>query len=179
MTTIMKLDDEIRLNILSALLEKGSVSPNIRQLQKYTGYHKATIKSSLDFFAKEGLITGFGPKVDFKKFGYKLEVLTFFQADLTQKEILDKFLKEVKKDSNQYFLSGVVGSGNFNLVARSIYRDIESYHKEVNKNYFEKIEGIHDFVKSKNIFYVTDPFYKTDSRTDTLIKLVRKARGYD
>ena len=64
----MQVDDQIRLNIIEALLKEHSVSPNIRQIQKYTGYHKATIKSSLDFLKKEGLLHGFGPKVDFKKF---------------------------------------------------------------------------------------------------------------
>ncbi|PIN84798.1 MAG: hypothetical protein COV47_05460 [Candidatus Diapherotrites archaeon CG11_big_fil_rev_8_21_14_0_20_37_9] len=175
----MKLDDEIRLNILDALLKPGSVGANIRQIQKYTGYHKATIKSSLDFFANEKLLNGYGPKVDFKKFGYKLEVLSFFQADLTMKDTLQRFLKDVNSDPNMYFLSGVVGSDNWNLVARSIYKDIESYHTEMNKRYFEKIPGIHDFVKNRSIYYVTDPFYKTDSRTNTLIKIVRKSRGYD
>src|SRR3990167_34373 len=98
MAASMKMGDEIRLNILSALLKQGSVSPNLRQLQKYTGYHKATIKSSLDF--------------------------------------LSKLLEEVKKDHNLYFLSGIIGSGNWNLLARHIYKDIESYHEGVNKKYF-------------------------------------------
>ncbi len=177
MAVQMKMDDETRLNILSALLNAGSVAPNIRQLQKYTGYHKATIKSSLDFLTKQGLLTGYGPKVDFRKFGYKLEVMTLIQADLTRKGFLEKLLDEVKKDHNLYFLSGLVGSGNWNLIARHIYKDIESYHDGVNRNYFEKLAGIHDFVKQREIFYVTEPFYKLDSRTDSLIETIRKSKG--
>ena len=57
---VMKVDDEVRLNILAALLRKGSVIPNIRQLQKYTGYHKATIKSSLDSFSASVFPNGLG-----------------------------------------------------------------------------------------------------------------------
>lgn len=179
MSNVMRLDDEIRLNILAALLKQGSVSANIRQIQKYTGYHKATIKSSLDFLSKEGLVNGFGPKVDFKKFGYKLEVLTFLHADLTKKATFQKFLDQAKKDANLYFLSGLLGSGNYNLLARHIYKDIESYHDDLNKKYFEKIDKIHDLFKGKEIFYVTDPFYKSDSRTESLIKMIRHSRGYD
>ncbi len=179
MTAIMKMDDEIRLNILDALLKPASVSPNIKQLQKLTGYHKATIKSSLDFLAKENLVTGYGPKIDFKKFDYKLEVLTFLQIDLMQKDLFEKFIHIAENDPNMYFLSGTIGSGNWNLVARSIYKDIESYHHDFNAKYFESIKGIHDFVKGKEIFYVTDPFYKTKSRTGSLIKTIRKSRGYD
>ena len=39
MSMIMRVDDEIRLNILKAILKQGAVSPNFKQLQKYTGYH--------------------------------------------------------------------------------------------------------------------------------------------
>lgn len=173
----MKMDDEIRLNILAALLKPGSVTPNIRHIQKITGYHKATIKSSLDFLAKEGLLTGYGPKADFRKFDYRLEVLTLMQADLTKRDFLKKFLDEVKKDENLYFLSGVLGSGNWNLLARHMYKDIESYHKGVGEKYFEKLAGIHDFIKSREIFYSIEPFYKLDSRTDSLIHAIRKSRG--
>ena len=91
----MKIDDEIRLNILEALLKDGVVSPNIRQIQKRTGYHKATIKSSIDFFKKEGLLSGFGPKIDFKKFGYKLEAVVLFQADLSDKKTFEKLISSI------------------------------------------------------------------------------------
>ena len=177
MANAMKLDDEIRLAILDALLKNGSVTPNIRQIQKYTGYHKATIKASLDFLSKEKLVNGYGPKVDFKKFGYKLEVLTFLHADLTKKDVFNKFMDQAKKDANLYFLSGLLGSGNYNVLARHIYQDIETYHSDLNKKYFEKIDGIHDLFKGKEIFYVTDPFYKSDSRTESLIKMIRHSKG--
>jgi DNA-binding Lrp family transcriptional regulator len=177
MSLQMRLDDEIRLNILGALLEPNSVQPNIRQIQKHTGYHKATIKSSLDFFSREGLITGFGPKVDFKKFGYKLEVIALIQADLTKRAFLEKWLSEVKKDPNLYRVSGLVGSGNYNLISRHIYTDIESYHNEVNRKYFQKLAGIHDFMKRREVFYVTEPFYKISSRTGALIDIIRGEKG--
>ena len=173
----MKVDDELRLNILNSLLQPGSVTPNIKQIQKQTGYHKATIKSSLDFLSKEGLLTGFGPKIDFQKFGYNLEVLTLLQVDLTKKNFLSKLVKEVKDDSNLYSMSGIIGSGNYNLTQRHIYKDIESYHKQVNQKYYEKLDGIHDFIKRRDIFYVTEPYYKLASRTGSLIEIIRNARG--
>ena len=175
----MKVNDEVRLNILKALLEQGAVLPNIRHIQRRTGYHKATIKASLDFLAKETLITGYGPKMDFKKFGYNLEVLTFFHADLTRKRQIDGFVSKVKKDPHIYFLTGIVGAGNWNLMARHVYKDIESYHKDMNENYFGSLEGIHDFIKAKETFYVTEPFYKLDSRIDSMVKILRKTRGLD
>lgn len=175
----MRLDDEVRLEILDALLLQGSVSANVKQIQKRTGYHKATIKSSLDFLGKEGLISGFGPKFDFRKFGYKLEVLMFIQADLGKKDLLERFLKEAKSDESLYFLSGIMGSGNWNMLARFIYKDVESFHEGIIKKYFEKIPKIHDFIRDKEVFYVTDPFYKTESRTGSLVRAVKKSRGFD
>lgn len=179
MASSMKLDDEIRLNILAALLKPGAVSPNIRAIQKYTGYHKATIKSSLNFLAKEGLLTGFGPKADFRKFGYKLEVLTLLHADLTKKTALDKFIGQAKADDNLYFLSGIIGYGNFNMVSRHIYKDVESYHADLSKKYSEAIPGLSDLIKSREIFYITEPLYKSDSRTESMVRAIRRARGHD
>ena len=48
----MKVDDEIRLNILNAMLEKGATQPNMRRLKTKTNYHLATIKGSIDFLQK-------------------------------------------------------------------------------------------------------------------------------
>jgi len=39
----MKSDDEIRLNILKAMLEKNSTQPNMRRIKSRTGYHLATL----------------------------------------------------------------------------------------------------------------------------------------
>ena len=94
----MQLTDEVRLNILETLLDKGSVSPNLRQLKRRTGYHLATIKGSLEFLKKEGLLEGFGPKVNFRKLGYKLESIVLIQADLSEEKVFKKFLDAVKGD---------------------------------------------------------------------------------
>ncbi len=87
----MKIDDEIRIKIMDALMKKRAVAPNIRQLKKYTGYHMATIKSSLDFLRKEGVLEGYGPKLNFRKFGYKLEAKTMFHIDTSEKKAFKKF----------------------------------------------------------------------------------------
>lgn len=179
LATVQKIDDKIRLNILDALLKKRSVTPNIRQIQKYTGYHKATIKSSIDFLSKEGILSGFGPKVNFRKFGYKLESIVMMQTDLMEKATLKNFLDEAEKDPNLYRISSVVGSGNWNLMARYIYKDIESYHNGMQNKYYEKIPNIHNLIRDKTVFYGTDPLYKNVSRTKSIIEAIRKEKGYE
>ncbi len=177
MAVVMKIDDEIRLNILEALLQKRSVMPNIRQIQKETGYHKATVKSSLDFLTKKNIITGFGPKINLRAFEYKLEAIELLQVDLTEKELFAKFKEAVEKDPYLYMLSSIVGHGNWNLLARHLYKDIESFHLGTQKNYYEKLPGVFKLIKDRQIFYATEPLYKNMSRTKSIIEIIRREKG--
>lgn len=179
MRTSKKIDDEIRIKILDALLKKRSVVPNIRQLKKYTGYHMATIKSSLDFLKKEGVLESFGPKINFRKFGYNLEAKVMFQIDASEKKAFKKFLDHVQKDSNLFRLSAIIGSGNWNLYSSHLYKDIESYHRDSMKKYYESIPGIFKLIKDKQIFYATEPVYKNASRTKSIIEIIKEEKGYD
>lgn len=173
----MKIDDETRLRVLEALLSKGAVLPNLNQLQRHTKLHKATIKASLDFLAKEGVLDGFGPKINFKKFGFGLEVVTILQADLSEKKVFDDFLAQALKDPHFSSLSPVIGSGNWNIMARHFYSDIESYHQNEEENYFKKIPGLFKLVRDRQIFYVTEPHYKMASRTQSIVDVLKKQKG--
>jgi len=175
----MNLTDEIRINILDALLKKGAVVPNVRQIKRHTGYHKATIKSSLDFFEKEGLLEGYGPKVNFKKLGYDLETIVLLEADLSNEKVFDKFLAAAKKDPHLYRFSAIMGAGNWNLVNWQIHKDVESYHHNVEKNYYKAIPGIYNLIRNRQIFYATEPYYKNASRTKSLIEIIKKEKGLD
>ena len=179
MASLMKIDDRIRIKVLEALMAKNSVVPNIRQIQKHTGFHKATIKASLDFLKKEGLLNGFGPKIDFRKFGYKIEALSLLQLDFSEEKIFNKFLEETKNDPHTYWISSLVGSGTWNLMSRQIFSDIESFHKNEEENYFKKIPGVYNLIKDKQIFYTTEPHYKNESRTESIIKIIKKEKGID
>ena len=174
----MRLCDETRINILSSLLEAGTVKPNIRQVKKKTGYHKSTIMSSLDFMKKEGLIQGYGPRVNFRALGYKLEAMTLFQIDLSKKELFQRFLKELEKDPHLYWLSGMLSSSTYNVIARHIYKDIESYQKHTQEDYFEKIPGIYDLVRDRQVIFSTEPVFKSSSRTRSIVEIVKRGEVY-
>ena len=47
----MRFDDDVRIKILEALLSKNAVAPNLSEIKRLTGFHKATIKQ----IAKEAL----------------------------------------------------------------------------------------------------------------------------
>ncbi|MBU1930667.1 hypothetical protein KJ972_04115 [Candidatus Micrarchaeota archaeon] len=173
----MSIDDETRIRVLEALLATGVVSPNWKQLQQYSKLHKATLKSSIDFLKKEGVLDGFGPKVNFRKFGYRLEVISFMQLDLSEKKIFEEFLKRALNDPHFYGLSPVIGSGNWNLVARHFYKDIESFHKNEEENYFKKIPSLFKLIRDRQTFYVTEPHYKSSSRTFSILETIKKEKG--
>ncbi len=174
----MSMQDEIRLTILESILKTGAVQPNIRQIQKHTGYHKATIKSSLDFFKKEGILKGYGPKINYQSFGYGLEVLEFLQVDFSKKDLLESFLEKVKKDPHIHLLTSLIGAGNWNMMARHFYKDVESYHRETMQNYYS-MPGIHDLIKDRASYYTTNPVYKNASRTTSIIQIIKRDVGLD
>jgi len=169
----MKPTDSVRINVLKALLKGKSVQPNIRQIKKATGYHKATIKASLAFLEKSGILYGFGPKVNFKKLGYNLEVLNLFQADLSHQKVFEKMLEILEKDPHVYWVSSIIGSGNWNLVWRSIHKDVESYHQDFQKRY-ASLEGYYDLMKNRQSFFSVEPTFKNESRTSSIIDLIKR-----
>ena len=177
MVTKMRIDDKARLGLLEALLKKRSVKPNIRQLKSYTGLHKATIKSSLNFLEREGAITGYGPKINFRPLGFKLEVTTLLQADLSKKKIFDVFLVKANADPHLYWFSGMLGSSNWNLVMRQIYRDVESYRQHFEEHYFKGVPSIYDFIRDRQVLFTTEPVYKAESRTNSIVESILKERG--
>ena len=177
MASAMRFDDEIRLNILDALNSR-TVLPNIRQVKRKTGYHMATIKSSIDFLEKNRVLQGFGPKINQRELGYKVEVVEILQLDMSKKEIISKYFSQVKKDPHIYRMSSIIGSGNWNVLARHIYNDIESYHKNSEKNYFQAIEGLYDVIKDRQVFYETEPYFKNDSRTRSIIEISKIEHGF-
>jgi DNA-binding Lrp family transcriptional regulator len=175
----MKVNDEIRLNILKALLDKGSTQPNVRRIKAKTGYHLATIKSSLDFLQKEGILTGFGPKLAFWKLGYKLECVELIQLDFSKRDLIEKYLAVVKDDPHVFSFNSIMGSGNFNVMSLQFYEDVESYHKNLQENYVKKIPNYYEVVKDRQVFYQTEPTFKRGSRTDSIVEILRKKMALD
>ncbi|MEM0360494.1 MAG: Lrp/AsnC family transcriptional regulator [Candidatus Diapherotrites archaeon] len=173
----MKIDDKVRLAVLEALLQKNSVKPDLKRLKQHTGLHKATIKSSLDFLERQGVISGYGPKVNFRKLGFNLEVTTLFQADLSKKSIFEDLIKKAESDPHLYWFSGMLGSSNWNLVMRQVYRDVESYRRHFEEHYFKGIPSIYDFIKDRQILFTTEPVYKATSRTNSIIESILVERG--
>jgi DNA-binding Lrp family transcriptional regulator len=175
----MKVDDEIRLNILKSLLSKGSTQPNFRRIKNKTKYHLATIKSSVDFLQNENIITGYGPKISFWKLGYKLEAIELLQLNFSNQHAIDEYLHAVNDDPHVYYFGSIMGSGNFNVMSQQFYKDVESYHKNLQERYVKKIKNYYDLVKDRQVFYLTEPIFKRGSRTDSVVEILRHEAAVD
>jgi DNA-binding Lrp family transcriptional regulator len=167
----MSVIDETRLRILNALIEKSVVKPNIQRIKAKTKYHLATIKSSLNFLEKEGIVTGYGPKINQTKLEHNLQVIELIQIDLSKEEIFANYLKQVKEDPHIQDMQACMGAGQFNIVVFHYYKDVESYHSNCQENYVKKVSGYYDLVKDKMVFYLTNPIYKHASRTDSILQI--------
>ena len=179
MSQKMKVDDEIRLNIMKALLDKNCTQPNLRRIKTKTKYHLATIKGSIDFLQKEGIITGYGPKIAFWKLGYKLEAIELLQLDFSKPALVDKYIEIMRNDPLVYGFHSIMGSGNFNVLSLQFYKDVESYHKNLQERYVKKIPDYYEIVKDRQVFYLTEPTFKRGSRTDSLVKLLLEDKAMD
>jgi hypothetical protein len=101
------------------------------------------------------------------------------QVDLSEKHSFDAFVKAASQDPNLIRLSAIIGSGNWNLMAQFVHKDVESYHHDDEENYQKKVPGFFKLVKDRQIFYTTEPFYKNVSRTKSLIELIKREKGYN
>jgi hypothetical protein len=72
-----------------------------------------------------------------------------------------------------------MGSGNFNVMSSQFYKDVESYHKNLQERYVKKLPNYYDVVKDRQVFYLTEPTFKRGSRTDSIVKILREKAALD
>jgi len=179
MAVVKKINDPIRVKILSAMTKKGAITPNIRSIQKITGFHRATIKASLDFLEKENFVLGYRPLLDPLIAGYNLKATSYFQIDPSLKETYKKFTDLVSKDKNVLSASQVISDGNYNISLSYLSKNIESLHNNLREKYIYKLPNYYDFVKKSSSFYLSTPKYKDSNEIDTLISLLLEEQGLE
>ena len=161
------------------MTKKGCVSPNIRQIKKVTGLHRATIKSSIDFLESEKFITGYRPLLDPKVIGYDLNAFSYMQADIMNKENYKKFIEIVQKDKNVYHCSEVISDNNTNLAVGFLSKNIEDYYNNVRNKYNAGMFNYYDFIKKNSVFYLSNPYHKHKNEIDVIIDLLIEEQGIE
>jgi DNA-binding Lrp family transcriptional regulator len=160
MVAKMRYDDEVRVRIMDSLYKEGALVPNLKQIQKLTGYNKNTIKASLEFLKKAGVLRGFEPYMSIKALGFKLMPISVTLRDFFKKKVQQQVLERVLKDPNIFSYSEVMGPGKWNVMTMHVYRDITEYQQDVREKYETDIEGYYDFIKERLRFYKTGESWK-------------------
>jgi len=176
MTQKMQVDDEIRVRIMDALLKENAVSPNIRVLQKNTGYNKNTIKASLEFLKREGVIKNYYPLIMPQKLGFNLVPMAIMQVDVSQKKLVDKVENQIKQDPYVYSARKIISSGNWNVLLMHLCRDIESYHKTIEDTYYKNVPKMDKCIRDKMIFYPTGHAWKNKAMSETIVDILKKEK---
>lgn len=179
MAVVKKINDSIRVKILSAMTQKGSIQPNIRNIKKITGLHRATIKSSIDFLEGEKFIQGYRPLLDPLIAGYNLRAYSFYQIDSLLKEKVLQFKENLEKDKSVISSSSIISDGDYNFGVNTLSKNIETFHNNLKNNYVYKIPNYYDLVKKSTHFYSTNPNFKIKNEIDILIDLLLEEQGLD
>jgi DNA-binding Lrp family transcriptional regulator len=177
MPTKKKIIDSIRIKILSAMREDKAISPNIKQIQKITGFHRATIKSSINFLEQNKFIEGYRPLLNPKIAGYNLNSKVLLQVDMSDKKKFNDFLKMVDNDSSVVACSQVIADNQSNIFLEMLSKNIEQYYKDFQEKYYLKTTNVYDFIRNREMFYLSEPTYKKKNEIDTLIDLLEKDVG--
>ncbi len=174
-----KILDPIRVKILSSMRKERVLVPNIRQLKKHTGFHRATIKSSIDFMEKQGLIKHYIPSLNASIAGYGLRVWTYLQMDISNKKTNVNLRKIVTSIPNVYHCSEVITEKGYNIAIGYLAKNVEDYYNNVQRQYFYNSPEVYDLVKERTVFYLSDPTYVQKSHSSTLIDILEKEQGIE
>ncbi|MFH0905915.1 MAG: Lrp/AsnC family transcriptional regulator [archaeon] len=174
MAIAKKIVDPIRVKILDSMTKKSCVAPNIRQIKRETGLHRATIKTSIDFMEKENFILGYRPLLDPLKAGLNLSAWSFLQVDLTSdKQRVSDFINIVKKDNSILHCSEVITDSNRNIAINYLSTSIEELHKKL-KNYYATFPNVYSFIKKKDAYYLTGDIFKHVNEIDSIIAILKE-----
>ena len=179
MAIVKKITDPIRIKILSAMRKKGCILPNVRQIKKVTGFHRATIKSSIDFFEQEKFITGYRPLLNPQLVGYNLSAKSYLQLDISNKDAYKKLLNVIEKDKSVLLASEVISENNTNFTIGFLSKNIEEYYNNIKNKYAHTIPNYFDFVKKNSVFYLSSPYHKNTNEIDVIIDLLSDEAGIE
>ncbi|HNW05394.1 MAG TPA: hypothetical protein PK655_01540 [archaeon] len=174
-----KILDPIRIKILSSMRKQGVLVPNIRQLKKHTGFHRATIKSSIELMEKQGLIKHYIPTVNSSIAGYGLRVWTFLQMDISNQKLLNNLKKIMTKIPNIYHCSEVITERGYNIAIGYLAKNVEDYYNNIQRKYFINYPDIYNNIKDRSVFYLSEPTYIQKSHSSTIIDILEKEQGIE
>ncbi|MFA5745292.1 MAG: hypothetical protein WCX82_00810 [archaeon] len=174
-----KVIDPIRIKILSAMRKPGVLTPNIRQLKRHTGFHRATIKSSIDLMEKQKLIKHYIPSLNAEVAGYGLRVWTYLQVDISNEKVTNNLKKIITSMPNIYHCSEVITEKGYNIAIGYLAKSVEDYYNNVQRQYFLNYPDVYNHIKERTVFYLSNPTYIQKSHSSALIDILEKEQGIE
>ena len=153
-STIGKALTPKRKKLVKCFADEDTLKPNVKQLQKLTKLHASTIKSSLHFLKKEGVLKGFAPSMNFEKIGLKNLVFDFYKMDFSDEKGLATLKKVLEEDQNMFHAGSVFGDGEHNFLIMQAYTTVENYQNGFREKYGQE-KDLSNFLQNRMTFFAT------------------------
>jgi len=170
----MKVDDNVRIKVLSALFKEGAIEPNYSHIAKISGLDIKTVRNSLYFLEKEGIVKEYIPEIDSGKLGFRhrhINVVQFeFENEKQQQQMLERIKKEIP---NVYIGAECDGPNLMNNLFIGIYRSSYDRYSKIKKIAIQL--GLRKHLKNK----MSIPFFKRyhHSPGKVVIDILKKEKG--
>lgn len=165
-------NDETRLRILKAMKQKGAIKPDLTLMHDKTGMSIVTIKRALRKMEQMNHFDKFYPLLSANKTGFDILALTFMQVDTSKQKKLEDFLNYCKKEPKIISVHRIIGSGKWNLMMRSIAKNLEDFDIMITKPEVN-IQGSDLFIDNM-FFFSTEPIIMSNRRAETMANIFLK-----
>ena len=158
--------DERGIRILQAISELGSRSPDV--IAEHTDIPKSTVHYRINNFEQQGIITDDLFKLDLKRLGIEITIITEVLAEYDEEyhEKVGEKLAEIEGVNNVYF---TMGETDFVVIANLANRDMVS-------GLISEYERIDEIVRTNSQFVVEDiknePYPLNNFDSETLLDVL-------
>ena len=171
----MKVDDTIRVKVLSALFEKGCIEPNYSKIARTSGLDVKTVRNSLFFLEKEGVVSNYMPLVNARELGFYRIHTDVTRYDFANERERDHIYKEIaKRNPHVYMTYKTDGPGLMNRFTIGIYRNSHEKYKMERK--LEDKLHLQRWIKDKISIPLMEKV-KYEALSKTMVNILKKEKG--
>lgn len=145
--------DRYDWRILEALDRDGRLS--IRRLAERIGLSATPCLQRVRRLERDGLIRGYGARIDEVQAGYPLRVFVYVRLERQVKPLLDEFegrVRHFEEITDCYLMAG-----EHDYVLRVVVPDLEAFNRFVN----EKLSTIEGIASTQSSFVLREVFHRT------------------
>lgn len=117
--------DKFDLAILAEVQKNGKITQ--KELSKIINLSPTPTYERVKKLEKDGFITGYHAHLDIRKLGYNLTALCYVSLRIHQKDVIERFQKEVV--SFEEVRSCFHIAGQFDYLLKVVVKDMEAYQK--------------------------------------------------